>query len=261
MPRRAARITSRAQIVRARGSTRRPVPARASPRCACLPAAWALRPSAANGSAGQTAASGPRRLQSEFAPACCPAPAGSAAPPRSSRRTNSLPSAEKTAASRSSSPLLQLRPGAQRHLATALQARAAAPAPPSRRPASRVMVQRRHELAPSASSAARVSIPSAPWPDRGQHHVRVHHLRHARRRTQPIHARLGQHDRVEFSGVELLQPRVHVPAHVDHFQIRPVCRNCACRRRLLVPTRAPGGNLSSCGPLREIRHRADLRAA
>ncbi len=59
---------------------------------------------------------------------------------------------------------------------------------------------------------------------RGQAHFVRQHLADVRAQAQAVEARLGQHDRVVISALQLLDARIHVSAKFEHLQIVPLVK-------------------------------------
>ena len=91
----------------------------------------------------------------------------------------------------------------------------------------------------TGKSSFRISIANAPWPAAGHITCAANNCRMYSvlpRRFSPAAARMM----ASYSpGLEFAQARVHVSAQGVNINIGPEAFNCACRRRLLVPTLAP----------------------
>ena len=111
-----------------------------------------------------------------------------------------------------------------------------------------------------ASSPARISIATMPWPGAGTHALERQRERDARREAEPAQAGRGQHQRIVLAGVELAQPRVEVAANRREARAAGTAASAARRAaRCSVPIDGdwPSAATSSLERRRCVRPRLD----
>ncbi len=97
-----------------------------------------------------------------------------------------------------------------------------------------------------STSPSRISIPSAPCPAAGHMNSSDKHFLHQFGLAEPSQPCSGQDNRIVFALLQLAHARVDVAAQRMNARSGRATFSCACRRRLLVPTRAPLGSASEC---------------
>ena len=122
-----------------------------------------------------------------------------------------------------------------RHLAPSAQSRQGSPLSRHRKPRRRI-VQERNRRNRSRIVLPRLD-PQRSLPRRRAKILRLQPLPHPLRLLEAIEPRRGQQNRIHLPLGQLAQPRVHIAGRSAF--------NCARRRWLLVPTRAPRGKSAS----------------
>ena len=157
------------------------------------------------------------------------------------------------------SPFVRSRPRAERNLAAALQfvEQSALGSDASARFG---IVERGDKLRGLGVARARFDSERA-LADGRKHDVRVHNLRDSCRSAEAIDAGDGQHDGVEFAGVEFFQARVHVAAQIQRIEIgTSVAELRLAAQAAGADARARRKTFQSCGRCGRSGNRADLRA-